>query len=310
MSEASLSIIIVNWNGLELLRACLNSVYASRLITKPEVFVVDNASSDGSPEMVEREFPQVRLISNNDNVGFAKANNQALTLASSDYVVLLNPDTLVPEDGFYKMLGFMESHQDVGALGCKLINATGECEPGGYRYPRLISDFTTMIAWNLPWYRQFADMRRKRKAEHPGRVDWVSGACLMVKREALKKAGLLNESYFLYSEDTDWCFKIKKAGWQVFYYPEVTVCHFWRSLQKRDTAVVLEHLKSKYIFYLGNYGERHARFFTRLTVTQYWLEARKIRLKMYLTAGRVRQHQHELKDKLTLLQAAKDGFRI
>lgn len=310
MSEASLAIIIVNWNGLELLKACLRSVYKSRLTTMPEVFVVDNASSDGSSEMVEREFPQVRLVSNSDNVGFAKGNNQALRLASSDYMVLLNPDTLVLEDSFHKMLCFIESHEEVGALGCKLINATGECEPGGYRYPRLFSDLVAMIGWNLPWYRKFTDVQRKRNAERPGHVDWVSGACLMVRREVVKKAGLLNESYFLYSEDTDWCFKINKAGWQVFYYPEATVFHFWRSLQKRDAPVVLEHLKSKYIFYLGNYGKRHAQFFTRLTVMQYWLEAQKIKLKMFLTSSRVAQHQQELKDKIMLMRAARDGFGI
>lgn len=220
-----LSIIIVNWNTRELLARCLESVQAN-LPADSEVWVVDNASTDGSAAMVRERFPWVHLIDNAENVGFARANNQALRAISGRYALLLNSDTLMPGGSLSGLLRFAAEHPQGGIFGVKLVNADGSFQASFNDFPT----WRTMVleAWGLlgsrhrnPYYPSYPPERSTTAQP----CDWVGGACLLVRMQAVHQVGLLDESFFMYSEEMDWCFRMRKADWQVWYTPDIEVVH-------------------------------------------------------------------------------------
>ena len=249
-----LSIIIVNWNTKDLLKACLRSVYAETRGLTFEVFVVDNASTDGSPEMVERTFPQVRLIRNAANVGFARASNQALRLSRGRYVLLLNPDTLILDQALVRMVHFMDQHPDVGALGPKILTAEGEVDLRcARRFPSLLSELfeLTRLSARFPHNRLFGSYLMSYWDHNDRReVEVLTGACLLVRREAMKQAGSLDEDFYMYGEDVDWCYRLRRAGWQVWYDSHTYIIH----LGSQSTRLVQEEMG------LERFRSRHALF--------------------------------------------------
>ena len=235
-----LSIVIVSWNVRDLLRQCLRSVLGHADVSaspgpvalgdhKAEVFVVDNASHDGSAEMVRNEFPMVTLLAEQRNLGFTAGNNVALRRCTGRYYLLLNPDTVVGDDAITAMVDYMDAHGDVGVVGPRLLYGDGRPQPSRRRFPRLrhaLFESTLLEQW-LPdnrWARHY------RMADQPDDivqdVDWVTGACMMVRAAAVEQVGLLDEGFFMYSEELDWCRRIADAGWRVVYLPEPTVVHF------------------------------------------------------------------------------------
>ena len=254
-----LSVIIVNWNTRQLLRECLSSVIANRQGAGHqgldlEIFVVDNGSSDGSPQMVEQEFPSVILIKNQDNRGFAAANNQAIEHATGKYVLLLNSDTLVHGDVLASAVGYLESHPNVAVLGCRVLNEDGSVQPSCGTFPGLLNlAVLSSGLWKLP-SPAFLARSQLRPLEGPDAqdVDYVSGCFMCLRRSAVAEVGLLDEKFFFFGEEVDWCRRFREKGYRVRAAPVGTITHLGsasaRKLNhKRDlmltSGIVLLHRK-------------------------------------------------------------------
>ncbi len=259
-SVLDLSIVIVNWNTKDLLRGCLTSLCDSDGDFAFETVVVDNCSSDGSAAMVREEFPQVSLIESEINGGYAYANNQGLRCFQARHYLLLNPDTVLPPDALQRMLEFMETHPEVGIAGPKLVMASGELDMACRRsFPTPENSFYKLFGLS----RLFPDSERFGQynlthldPDEVAEVDSVVGAFMMVRREVVEEVGCLDEQYFMYAEDLDWAYRAKRAGWKVYYYPEVTVLHYKRqsSQQNKDRADY-EFWRAMYIFYRKHYAQ-------------------------------------------------------
>lgn len=265
-----LSIIIVNWNTRDLLANCLQSVYDTVRGLAFEVIVVDNASTDGSAEMVRERFPQVRLIENTENVGFAKANNQAMKESSGRYVILLNSDTLVQPDALATLVAFMDDHPEAGACGPCLLNADGSLQPSCHPFLTAEREF-----WRLVFLDRF--MRRASYPIHrwgltrPRKVDVIKGACLALRQESLFQVGLFDERYFIYSEEMDLCYRLCQAGWCIYWVPEARVVHFGGQSTRQEADEMYIYLyRSKAQFQRKFWGERGLRRFRRLLHIAYW----------------------------------------
>jgi len=257
-----LSIITVSWNVRDLLRRCLRSLPASDSALSTDVWVVDNASHDGSAAMVREEFPHVRLIENPGNDGFTRANNQALALCRGRHVLLLNPDTEVIGDALQTMVSYLDGHGDVGVVGPQLVYPDGSVQPSRRRFP----DLKTMLVESTIVQRLRPDngvVRRYYMADQPHdalqNVDWLVGACLMVRREAMEQAGLLDERFFMYSEEMDWCLRIKQHGWRVVYVPAARVMHHEaRSSEQTPAAQHIYFQGSKVAYAAKHFGAARA----------------------------------------------------
>jgi hypothetical protein len=228
-----LSVVIVSYNCREPLMACLDSLRASIQDAPYEVRVVDNASGDGTPDAVRELHPWVMLTANQDNQGFARANNQALRAAleqtSASHMLLLNPDTLVFDHVFDRSLAYLAAHPQVGMVSCRLVTADGSLDLACRRsFPTAWDGFcrASGLSGLFPRSRRLARYNLTYLDEHkPARVDAVNGAYMMVTRQALARVGLLDEDYFMYMEDLDWCWRFAKAGLEVHYDPGCTVVH-------------------------------------------------------------------------------------
>ncbi len=253
-----LSIIIVSWNTRELLAQCLDSVFSSSRLADFEVFVIDNASSDGSPVMVRERFPQVRLIENEQNLGFARANNQAIQSSHADYVLLLNSDTIVKPGAIDALAEFMQAHPKAGACGPRLLNQDGNLQLSCSPAPTLGSEFKRMF--HLPGVRpdgyypmQTWDQSLAR------RVDVILGACLFLRRHALDQVGLLDEEYFIYSEEVDLCHRLQSMGWELYWAPQGEVLHLGgQSTRQVSEVMFLRLYQAKLIYFRKQHGRRQA----------------------------------------------------
>lgn len=241
-----LSIIIVSWNVRDLLGDCLRSIAAGRGDLELEVIIVDSGSSDGTPQMVEEAFGQeafpVRLIARPDNVGFPKGNNIGIRQAQGHYILLLNPDTEIVGDALQVMVSYLEENGDVGVVGPQLRNPDGSVQSSRRRFPSLATAF-----WESTWLEPWAPQRLleryyvlDRADDAPGDVDWVVGASLLTRREVVEQVGLLDEDYFMYSEELDWCRRIKAAGWRVVYLPAARIIH--HEGKSSEQAVTARHI--------------------------------------------------------------------
>jgi GT2 family glycosyltransferase len=257
-----LSIIIVNWNTRDLLAQCLQAVFSAAGGVPIEVIVVDNASADGSPELVQRDFPQVRLIQNAANVGFARANNQGITVSQGRYVLLLNSDAFVCEDTLEHMVAFMEAHPAAGLAGCKLLYKDGRLQPSCMAFPSLLTEFfiATWLDRLFPRSRLFGHYRMTYWDFGDVReVDVITGAFMMARAAAIDQVGLLDEGYFMYSEEVDWCYRFKAAGWKVLYSPGAETVHIGEGSSRKIRADMLIQLyRSRICFFRKTHGRRSA----------------------------------------------------
>lgn len=237
-----LSIIIVSWNVADLLRDCLRSIDENRGELDLQVIVVDSASSDDSVAMIQREFPWVDLLACDENVGFPRGNNLGLARANGRYLLLLNPDTVVLDDALSKMMAYMAENPTVGVLGCQLLNADGTVQSSKRRFPTIITPFfeSTWLETIAPKSIQAAYYAQDLPDNAINEVDWVMGACMLVPRQVVAAVGGLDEAYFMYSEELDWCRRIKDSGWRVVYYPEAQIVHYVG--QSSEQAVVARHI--------------------------------------------------------------------
>ncbi len=257
-----LSIIIVNYNTCRLTTDCLRSVFASETGYRYEVFVVDNHSTDDSVETIRREFPEVKMIANETNTGFSYANNQAIKVSSGRYVLLLNSDTIIQKDTLDIMLSFMDRRPDVGASGCKVILPDGSLDKACKRgFPTPSASFYYAFGFSKwfpdnPKFNQYQLSYLDPDQEYP--IDCLVGAFMLVRRETIEQVGLLDEDYFMYAEDTDWCYRIKQAGWVNYYYPRTTIVHYkGGSAPRRPLKIIYEFHRSMILFYRKNYRKNY-----------------------------------------------------
>lgn len=262
-----LSIIIVNWNTRQHLLECLESIFANPTAAEMEVVVVDNASTDGSAEAVSSTYPSVKLIRSSENLGFAKANNHAAALSTSQYWLLLNPDTLVHSGAIDRLLQYIGEHVNVAAVGPRLIHPDGSGQLSIWRRPTLLRE----------WWRLFHLDRLYPLSEYPPstltsqqarRVDILHGACLLLRRDVVQSMGLFDEDYFVFSEEIDLCDRLGRAGWELHWVPEAVVTHKGsQSTRQVADAMFIELYRNKTKFFRKRRG-RLAAFLYKLILLQ------------------------------------------
>jgi len=262
-----LSIIIVNYKTRELTSDCIDSIIKSNTNGLDyEIIVVDNASYDGSIEDIQSQFPEVKTIINKENLGFSKANNLGIKTATGEYILLLNSDTIVELNTLKGAHDFIKDHQNIGALGCKILLPSGKLDAACKRsFPTPINGIYHSLhlddaspesvrfgAYNLT----YVDENKTCS------IDCIMGAFMMVPRKVIDEVGMLDEDYFMYGEDVDWCYRIKNAGYQVMYYPEVRIFHHKKAsgIEKRDPRVVAAFYDSMSIFYNKHYQNKYSKF--------------------------------------------------
>lgn len=274
-----LSVVIVNYNVEHFLEQCLHSVFKSLKTIPSEVFVVDNNSVDGSVTMVKEKFPQVLLIENKKNTGFSYANNQAIKQSKGEYVLLLNPDTVVEEDTFEKVIAFMDAHPDAGGLGVKMIDGKGKFLPESKRglpTPAVafykIFGLSRLFPRSKTFGRYHLGFLDKDKTHE---VEILSGAFMLMRKTALDKVGLLDETFFMYGEDIDLSYRILLGGYKNYYFPETRIIHYkGESTKKSSVNYVFVFYRAMVIFAEKHFSQHNAKLFSFL-----------INLAIYLRAG-------------------------
>jgi len=322
MQMPDLSIVIVNWNVRDLLRRCLQSLnpkfqwangqnhIGSFVIghLTIEIIVVDNASTDGSVEMVRQEFPGVKLIASETNLGYTGGNNLGIKSSQGRYVLLLNPDTEVVGDALSKMVAYMDAHPTVGALGPQLLNSDGSIQSSRRRFPTLSTAFveSTVIQ---QWWPDNRILRRYYVHDQPddaiSEVDWVTGACILLRREAVEQVGLLDDEFFMYSEELDWCRRAHDAGWKVIYLPTAQVIH--HEGKSSEQVMLFRHIRfqcSKIRYFRKHHGRWAAALVRAFLLLNYayllaieslkWLVGHKRTLR----AARVKAYWQVLRSRL------------
>jgi GT2 family glycosyltransferase len=257
--SADLSIIIVSWNTRELLRGCLSSLPQATAGWQTEITVVDNASTDGSAAMVRQDFPGCRLIESRGNVGFARANNLALSQTRASQVLLLNPDTLCPPGSLASLCDYLQGHPEAAAVGPTLLDAAGRPVATFGDFPREWMHWVSLLDPQRRWLprriREPGLGRAPAADRRSGPVDYVKGACLLLRQEALRTVGLLDERFFLYFEETDWCWRARAAGYQIHHCAEVAITHLEGQAAGQVSAFsVAQFQKSYRLFVAKQYG--------------------------------------------------------
>jgi len=253
-----LSIIIVNYNVKYHLGESLQSIYGNRKGISFEIIVVDNDSTDGSVDMVKSRFTEVRLIENCQNLGFARAVNQGLIESKGRYLLLLNPDTVVLPGALDKMVEFMDENPRAGALGCKLLNADGSLQPSCRSFPTLRGAFFENIGLErlFPGNRVIGQYRMGYWGHNCVReVDQPMGANLMLRSAAISQVGLMDEQFYMYYEEVDWCYRIKKEGWKIYFTPYAEMIHYGgKSTRQAVRNMLIERYRSMHKFYRKHFG--------------------------------------------------------
>jgi GT2 family glycosyltransferase len=226
--SVDVSVLIVNWNTCELLRDCLRSVYAQSGAGECEIIVIDNGSTDGSPEMVRREFAEVRLLASPDNLGFAAANNLGISIATGRYILLLNSDTLVLDDAIEKTVAYADRHPDAAVVGCRILNPDLSLQHSCFMFPSILNLFlfSTYLYQAFPRNRFFGrEQMSWWQRDDDREVEVVTGCYMLVRKEAIDDVGPMDDQFFMYYEETDWCFRFKRKGWKNRFTPTAKIIH-------------------------------------------------------------------------------------
>jgi hypothetical protein len=261
-----ISVVIVSYNTRDILRNCLEALFEHSRGVVMEVFVVDNNSHDGSADMVKNDFPSVLLIANNQNLGFAAANNQAFPLARGNYIILLNPDAYIRPLSIQNCIKFMDSTPKCGLCGGKIISPAGTIEPSARRFPSALSKFLALsgLRGKFPQsrllnYYEFGGFAYTKPLE----VDWVPGTFTIVRKKMLDEIGVFDERFYIYYEETDLCMRAKKAGWKIYFIPDAEVTHIGgassktrkdKSFDNKAAQVLIFRMRSEWLYYRKNKG--------------------------------------------------------
>jgi GT2 family glycosyltransferase len=251
MQKHLISVIIVNWNTRKLLRGCINSLLDAELGSDCEIVVVDNNSSDGSAEMIEQEFPEVRLIANRDNRGFAVASNQGIHASCGRYVLLLNPDTKATKSFLRILLEVLENNSKAAAAGPLLVHQNGEIQLSCLLLPTLWRELLFMLHLKS-LHKDFSKIRENLE---PRKVETIGGACILIRREVLNQIGLLDEQFFLYSEEIDLCRRILESGREIYWAPMAKLIHYGgESSKQAERQTFIELFRSKVVYFRKHFG--------------------------------------------------------
>ncbi len=249
------SIIVVSWNTRDLLADCLASIFMTVSGPTFDVYVVDNASTDGTVAMLRQGFPEVKLICNARNYGFAHANNQGISASRGRYVLLLNSDAMLAPGSLQTLINLGDAVPRAGILGARLVNPDGTFQASYTHFPGIWQEFLILSSLGRLLHGHYYPSQGPHEDEGPCRVDYVEGACMLARRSAIQAAGALDEGYFMYAEDVDWCLAMKKHGWQVWYQPEATIIHSGGgSSRQRRPQREADLYRSRVRFFRKHYG--------------------------------------------------------
>jgi len=254
-----LSVVIVSWNTKDLLRRCLDTLKKELGGIDAEVFVIDNHSADCSADMVAKEHPWVQLIANDANLGFAKANNQAMKIAQGSYILLLNPDTEVQPGSIQTLLKFLPERRQAGIVAPQLLNSDGSIQRSCRAFPTFLNMLYELVGLsklfpNVQTFRKYKMLDWNHDDER--QVDQPEGACLLLRRTVIEEVGMLDEGFFMLFEEVDWCYRIKKAGWQIWFTPKAKVIHHYgQSIKQVKVPMILSSHRGLYRFWHKHYRD-------------------------------------------------------
>jgi GT2 family glycosyltransferase len=279
-----LSIIILCWNDQKVIADCLRSIYASTHATDFEIIVSDNGSTDGSIEFIRKSFPQVRLIENGENLRFAKANNIGIAASRGEYVLILNPDTIIHDGTLDKLAKFADEHPEAGAFGCRVLNADGSYQESGRPFPTFRGEWVRALglkplAYLSDWF--LPGIYLGWKGDTQRTVEWVSGCFIFARGEIVKRIDGFDEQFFYYYEDMDICHRIWDAGSPILFTPEMTIVHLGGQSTKRfPLRFVLDSQVTRYRYFYKYFGRKGVRRCRRIALTS---------LLIRLTAAKISQ---------------------
>jgi len=254
-----LSIIIVNWNTCKITCECLQFAYEQTVKSKIEVIVIDNASTDDSVRMIKEKFPQVILIENSKNRGFAAANNQGIAVAKGRYILLLNSDTVVLDNAIKKTVDFANSHPETAVVGCRVLNSDHTLQPTCFMFPSVLNMFlSSSYLYKLFPRNRFLGRERMTwwNRNDVREVDVVTGCFMLVRRKAIEQVGTMDEQYFMYGEETDWCYRFKQAGWKILFTPCAEIIHLGGQSSKKIVTEMGLQLRGSILQFIHKHRPR------------------------------------------------------
>ncbi len=270
-----LSVIIVGYNAEKFLPDCLNSLKRDICELSHEIFVVDNSPGESTVQLLRRDFPEITLVKPEENIGFAAGNNRAIYESKGDYILLLNPDTVVMPGSVMSLIEFMRHHPDAGLVAGMLLNGDGSVQHSIRNFPTVLNQLgECFFLYRLPLRSTiFSEMTRDIRAYEKERtVDWVTGAQLLVRREVIEQVDVFDERFFLYSEEQDWCYRIKEAGWQLYYTPKARFVHYLGE-SSTNQNLYSQLLVSKALFFKKHYGPAKAGLLKKILVLGVFIRA-------------------------------------
>lgn len=286
MDKFDVTIAIINYNTKDWLEACLNSVVKTQPLASYELYVVDNASTDGSLSMVAEKFPDVHLIENAGNLGFSAAANQAIRTSHAKYVLILNTDTVVDPDAVDILVEFGDGHEDMAIAGPLLLNTDGSIQASGRRFPSFVDSvmhaFLGIVWPSNPFSVRYRMLDWDRQSERT--IDWVSGAAMFIRRAAAEQVNYFDERFFMYVEDMDLCYRLWHKGWKVYFCPQAKVVHHWaKSSEQSSAKMIIEFQRSLYRFYSKTYSHTWKRLLKPLVAGGLTLRAGILITKDWVT---------------------------
>ncbi len=265
-----ISVVIICWNDLKVISNCLQSIFAGIRSTDFEVIISDNGSTDGSPEFIRQHYPTVRVIENRANLGFAKGNNVGITASRGEYVLILNPDTIVHDGTLDKLVEFADRHPEAGAFGCRVLNPDGSYQESARPFPSIRGHWLAALYLRPLAYLSDAfipDVYTGWKGDTEKVVDWQSGCCVMFRGKLLKELGGFDEQFFYHYEEVDLCRRIRNAGYPLLFTPEATITHLGgQSVNRFPIRFALEKYRNRYRYFYKHFGARGARRCRRVSL--------------------------------------------
>ena len=273
-----LSIVILCWNDLKVIGNCLRSIYSGTHATQFEVNVSDNGSTDGTVEFIREAFPGARVIENGANLRFSKGNNVGIQASTGEYVLILNPDTIIHEGTFDRWIDFADKHPEAGGFGCRVLNPDGSYQGSGRPFPTIWREWLAALYLRPLGYLSdifISDRYVRWKGETERTIDWQSGCCLMVRGELLKQLGGFDEQFQYYYEDLDLCHRVWIAGYPILYTPEVTITHLGgqSTTERFPIPFELDKYRNRYRYFYKYFGKRGARRCRRTSLA--WIRVRQ-----------------------------------
>src|SRR5256714_12219003 len=294
-----LSIVIICWNDLRVIQDCLRSIYEGTRSTEFEVIVSDNGSTDGSIAFIRENFPQVHVLENGINLRFGKGNNVGIRASKGEYVLILNPDTIIHDGTLDEWLRFADQHPEAGAFGCRVHNADGSYQESARPFPTAWRDLIAalyMRPLGLMSDRFLSDRYSRWKGDTEREVDWQSGCCLLLRGELLKQLGGFDEQFFYYYEEVDLCRRVWQAGHSILYTPKVSITHLGGQSTKRRIPIAFELDKqiTRYRYYHKYFGKRGARHCRRILLVWYLTRLAVYGLIQAIRPNEIRKRRLEL----------------